>query len=393
MKAREACPVCDSTSCFELDQRRNIPIAQNLVFRDRQSAINCPVGQLRMVRCRDCGFAWNALFDPALMKYDVTYDNDQNFSAVFRAHVDFIAERVVALQPDNQALRILEIGCGQGSFLAILAQHLGPRLAAAIGFDPAWRGDRGMLPRNAEVIGDYYTRETAGRIQADPHVVVSRHTIEHVPDPIPFLAAIRRVSKPGAMVLIETPTVDWILENGMFFDFFYEHCSIFNPHSIALALRRVGFEVQSVELVFGGQYLLAVGKVPDADALPDPAALASGAFSDLDYRHHREAYMERFRRTIMSAPKGAGLALWGGASKGVTLALILEEERDSIRCAIDINPRKQGGFLPGTGVPILGPEAAHAAGVRTALVLNPNYATEIGQYCRARSMDMALLTI
>ena len=74
----------------------------------------------------------------------------------------------------------------------------------------------------------YYGPECAD-IRAD--VVISRHVIEHVPDPVALLKTVRLalVGSPHARVYFETPDVTWILKNRVIWDLFYEHCSLFTP--------------------------------------------------------------------------------------------------------------------------------------------------------------------
>ena len=43
---------------------------------------------------------------------------------------------------------------------------------------------------------------------------------------------------------------------------------------------------------------------------------------------------------------------------------------------IDINPNKQGKYIPGTGHPILGVSALKERGIKNALLMNPNYQQE-----------------
>ena len=90
-------------------------------------------------------------------------------------------------------------------------------------------------------------------------MIVSRHTIEHVPDPVAFLTAVRDAlgERAEATIFLETPCVDWILRHDAMQDFFYEHCSLFTARALALALERAGFHAPRVEHVFGGQYLWA----------------------------------------------------------------------------------------------------------------------------------------
>jgi SAM-dependent methyltransferase len=384
------CLVCEGGDILRIERRERVPVAQNLIFRDRDSALRCPAGRLDIRRCAGCGFAWNAAFDPALLVYDADYDNDQNFSGRFRGHTEHVARRIADRAPRGRPLHLVEVGCGQGQFMAILAEELGPRLASALGFDPAWKGAAGALPPGCEVRGELFAAGSPRPGDSAPDVVVSRHVIEHVPDPVAFLGAIRDALPDGVPLFVETPDIDWILSNGVFFDLYYEHCSLFTRQSLAWALTRSGFEVEEVEPVFDGQYLLAVATAGTARAAPPPAP----GHDDLGYAAKRDRFLASLGRLVDAAGAEGGVALWGGASKGVTLCLTLPDAARRLECVIDINRRKQGCYLPSTGIPVVAPAEAARRGVRTAIVVNPAYAAEIEASCardglpfRIRSID------
>lgn len=385
-----SCPVCSGPRKLALDERRDIPVAQNLIFREQQAARDCAVGQLRLVRCRDCGFVWNELFEPTKMRYDATYDNDQNFSDVFRAHVEAIGEHVVRSAPKGDRINILEVGCGQGYFLGVLARRFADRLGRVAGFDPAWKGDRSLVPEGAEIFAEYFLAGSAGRLAFRPDVIVSRHTIEHVPDPMPFLMAMRQACSQDSVLVIETPTVEWILRNGVFFDVYYEHCSLFEPRSMRIALELAGFEVEWTEVVFDGQYMATAARPRPPGA---PATANNPETGDLGYRKLRDRYLDRLRHLVRTSASDGGVALWGGASKGVTLALMLEEDAGLLSCAIDMNPRRHGAFLPGSGIAVVGPSDAAARGVRTAVVVNPAYEAEVRAYCAEQALPIQIAAV
>jgi hypothetical protein len=77
--------------------------------------------------------------------------------------------------------------------------------------------------------------------------------------------------------------------------------------------------------------------------------------------------------------KDKQIAVWGGASKGVIFALLSERLGRPIDIVIDINPAKQGKFLPGTGVRVQSPQEALAKLDKKAVifVMNSNYLSEI----------------
>jgi len=61
----------------------------------------------------------------------------------------------------------------------------------------------------------------------------------------------------------------------------------------------------------------------------------------------------------------------------VTFAFLVDPDTSLLDHAIDINPLKQGHFLPGTGLPVISPESSAMRKPRTVFVMNPNYLSEI----------------
>jgi len=70
------------------------------------------------------------------------------------------------------------------------------------------------------------------------------------------------------------------------------------------------------------------------------------------------------------------VALWGAGAKGATFANLVDPDGTIIDCVVDLNPNKQGGYIPGTGHPIVAPAALPERGVARALLMNPNYREE-----------------
>lgn len=371
-----------------LDRRSRVPVAQNLLYRSRAAALASPTGILDMLRCMACGFAWNAAFDAALVDYAGDYESDQSHSDAYRRHLGAVADVVETALGDREAVRAVEIGCGQGQVLALLAERLGPRAESLVGFDPSFRASS-PLPAGARVERVYFTEATRHLVGAGPDLVVTRHVIEHVADPLGFLATIRAACDDGAALVVETPNLQWILDGAVIQDLYYEHCSLFDAPALARALRAAGFEAVEVSEAFGGQYLLAVARAGKASFAPRSAAVDAAS-----YPARRAAALARLEAAVAAdAASGETVALWGGASKGVTLALLLAERLRDVALAIDINPVRTGCFMPLTGLPVVAPEAARTAGVTKAWVMNPAYLPEIEAWCRDQDWPLKLAVI
>jgi hypothetical protein len=97
-------------------------------------------------------------------------------------------------------------------------------------------------------------------------------------------------------------------------------------------------------------------------------------------------------RMVDNGRRGRKAVIWGSGSKGVAFltTLGLKEE---IACAVDINPHRQGYFMPGTGHPIVGPEQLLEVRPDQVIVMNPIYRKEIGEQLRGLGLEPELLTV
>ncbi|MGH7307134.1 MAG: class I SAM-dependent methyltransferase [Candidatus Rokuibacteriota bacterium] len=359
------------------------------MFATRATARRATRATLSMHVCLRCGFVFNEEFDAAKLAYGADYDNTQECSAAFARHLEQLARRVV----EHHGLRnahIVEVGCGKGSFLRRLTTY--PETDnRGIGYDPSYTGPDSELGGRLRFYRENYGPASA---HGGVDVVICRHVIEHVADPVALLEAIggsvRR--SPSPLVFFETPCVEWILEHRVVWDFFYEHCSLFAAGTLAAALRAAGFRVDTVHRVFGGQYLWLEAGV--AERTPEPGWAAGDvpalttAFAAAEVRQR-----QRWGEAAAALARTGRVALWGAGAKGVTFANLVDPDGDIIDCIVDLNPAKQGKFLPGTGHPIVSQTDMAARGVRHAILMNPIYGEENAALLRSGGIEANLIEL
>lgn len=386
---RDTCPVCESRRHVACIDRDPVPVFQNALYANATKARAATTGRLAIHFCRDCGFGFNAAFEPRLVAYGPNYENDQTLSRVFSAHVDDMAGKVLKALNRKLSPVILEIGCGQGYFLERLAKLSSRPLGAIVGFDPSFRGE---VKYPLKIWPRHFDRAATKDIQGAIDAIISRHVIEHVVDPVAFLKTVHAAlpKESGVDLFLETPCVEWILSGCVVQDFFYEHCSYFTADTLAYCLRRAGFVVDLMEHVFSGQYLWAKARpartvsaaLPDASPQLAMAERLSEQGSAIAQRRREEIGQ------IVSA--GGKVAIWGAGAKGATFASIIDPRREIIDCLIDVNPKKQGNFVPITAHPIVAALEGAARGVTTVVIMNPNYRAEIEAMVRSQFLPFTL---
>jgi SAM-dependent methyltransferase len=356
-------------------------------MEDPISAATIERGDLSLAVCEECGFVFNQAFDLSKLSYGKHYDNNQTCSPSFDRYLSGLADHLL-LEKGVKNCSIVEVGCGQGEFLRkLLAVEEGGNLG--YGFDPSYVGLETDLGGRLKFEKRYYDSDCAN-IAAD--IVICRHVIEHVPEPLNLLTAVRQAlaNSPQARVFFETPCVEWILRNQVIWDFFYEHCSYFTAKSLTTAFESSGFQVESVRHIFEGQYLWLEAILPHAsvETTKNPESISLLA---QDFASSEENLKQEWTLRLKELASQGKVALWGAGAKGVTFANLIDPEYQLIDCIIDLNPNKQGKYIPGASHPIVSYQEISHRGVTDAILMNPNYYKENLSLLKAANLTVNLL--
>lgn len=337
----------------ELYRAQSLPVFQNLMYRTEHDAKECAKGDIVLVQDMKTGLVFNQAFNAELVEYDTDYQNEQAVSQLFQEHLNNVSKIIIHHFLNST---LIEVGCGKGFFLEYL-QKLGFEVT---GVDPTYEG------LNPSIIKKYFTPEL--KLHADG--VVLRHVLEHIQDPVKFLANIRESNGGGGKIYIEVPCFDWICRHRAWFDVFYEHVNYFRINDFY----RVFGNVYEGGHIFGGQYLYVVA---DLASLREPVYDESCYFEfPKDFLSSVAYFAERLRQQA-----GRISVVWGGASKGVIFAIFMHRAGATIDYVADINLAKQGKYLPATGLRVQQPEELMKKLEKSTeiFVMNSNYLNEIKQ--------------
>ncbi len=375
--ARCVCPNCHARGLRTFYEVRGIPCHSTLLMDSASEARDYPRGDLRLGFCPACGFICNTRFDPGMHEYSPRCEESQGFSPTFNRFARELARRYA----ERYQLRdkvALEIGCGKGEWLAALCEESGGR---GIGIDPGYQPSRlgGESLSRIEWIVDLYGPKHAG-LKAD--FIACRHTLEHIAPTLDFMRDIRGTlgARSGAVLFFELPEVLRELEEGAFWDLYYEHCTYFSPGSLARLFRLAHFDVTHLSVEYDGQYIILDAVPADGPTSPrlpledDLGRLARGVER---FAAVASGVVRRWTDLCRSAhAKGERVVIWGSGSKGVSFLTTLGLGGE-VAAAVDINTYRQGKYMPGSGHEIVSPESLKALRPDHVIVMNPIYVPEI----------------
>jgi hypothetical protein len=392
MPKNHACTNCGAHGMEVFYEVEGIPVHSVQLLKTRQEALDYPKGDIALAFCRGCGFVANVAFDPKLHDYSHEYESTQQYSGTFNAFHKQLADGLVE-RYGLHGKELVEIGCGQGEFLALLCEAGDNR---GIGFDPAFVAGRNPAVdgETVKVVKDYYSekyKDTRGDFYC------CKMTLEHIITTRDFVRTVRRAigDQPKAIVFFQVPDVRRILRDRGFWDIYYEHCSYFSPPSLARCFHGNGFDVLDLKTEYDDQYLMIEARPANGAAGPLPAAGA-----DLKEISDDVAYFASTWRSVVNGWRdklramnadGKRTVIWGGGSKGVAFLTTLGIQ-DEVAYAVDINPLKAGTFMAGTGQEVVSPEFLRDYKPDAVIVMNPIYKGEIAQNLEALGVSAEILT-
>jgi len=387
--ASRPCPSCASVRAEPFFRIAATPVTCTSLFDTAEQAQAVPCGPVDLAVCTACGLIYNAAFDAARAQIGACYESSQAASAHFGA----FARNLATTWVDRYALAgetVLEIGCGQCDFLRLLL-HTG--VAQAIGVDPLAPRPSGPESDRLEIHQRLFD-DTMLDIGAK--AAVCRHTLEHIDDVAGFLQALARWAARDSerVVLFELPATERLLDEGAFWDVYYEHCNYFTVRSLVHAFEAAGFEVLRCEPTYGDQYLLlearaapATGRQPAFDGVADIVHRCRR------FAHRVAAAVDRCECELrrMSAA-GRPIVVWQGAAKTVGfLAAVAGSEL--VHSAVDLNAQRHGKYLPGSGLPVMAPEMLRTLQPAHVVLMNPVYRSEVQSMLDGLGVSTRLTTV
>jgi SAM-dependent methyltransferase len=381
------CPVCAGAAVHVFLEIRDVPVFCNVLALTRAEAVAAATGDIELALCSDCGHVFNTAFDAAKLEYNPAYENSLHFSQHFSKYAEDLAHRLI----DTYGIRgkdVIDVGCGRGDFLSLLCRAGNNR---GYGFDKSYApdGNGSAAPGNPTFIRDFYGPEYASY----PCDLLScRHVLEHIEQPVAFVADIRHSldAKPGSVVFFEVPNAAYTLRDLGIWDLIYEHCSYFSGSSLTRLFSDTGFAVRRVAELYDGQFI-------GIECTPGTAISAAATVDPHEVLECVERFPERYARKLDNwrgvtdelQRSGRRAVIWGGGSKGVTFLNLLKPS--AVVGVVDLNPRKHGRFVPGTGHEVVSPDRLREIRPDVVIVMNEVYKDEIRKDLRARGLTPELL--
>ena len=262
-----------------------------------------------------------------------------------------------------------------------------------LGIEPAFNIAKIAEEKGIPTITKFFGEDLAKKLvnegkKAD--LVIGNNVLAHVPNLNDFISGLNILTPTNGIITLEFPHLLKLLQNNQFDTIYHEHFSYFSLITLEKSFSRHGLVIFDVdELTTHGGSLRIYLKHIDSNQLPispkvkklQNIEIKSGLTQLKTYENftvHVNQVKKQLQQFCMDAKnKNKKIIGYGAPAKGNTLLNYCQINNELIEYTVDVNPYKQGLFLPGTKIPIKSPEVIRKDKPDYILILPWNLKDEI----------------
>jgi SAM-dependent methyltransferase len=385
-RVEKSCRFCGASLSAVFADLGSSPLANSYLPPERVDAME-PYYPLRALVCERCFLVQLEEFEsPAEIFSDYAYFS--SYSTSWLEHCRRYAARMIQRLGLGESSQVVELASNDGYLL----QYFRERGIPVLGIEPAANVAEVALEHGIPTLVEFFGRATASALAHDrtADLLVGNNVLAHVPDLNDFVAGMKILLAPGGTITMEFPHLMSLIRLKQWDTIYHEHFSYFSFLTASHVFAAHGLRLFDVEeLPTHGGSLRVYGCHEDDPGKPD------GERALRLRRREREAGYERLetyldygacvaadKRQILElliglVNEGRRVVGYGAPAKGNTLLNYCGVRRDFLDYTVDLNPHKQGRFLPGSHIPIRSPSAIREDRPDAVLILPWNLKDEI----------------
>lgn len=312
-----------------------------------------------------------------------------SYSESWLRHAETYAVAMVKRFGLGAAHKVIEVASNDGYLLRWFAERGIP----VQGIEPAGNVAEAAVAAGIPTLVKFFGTATARELVAAgtrADLLVGNNVLAHVPDLNDFVAGLKILLAPTGVLTMEFPHLLRLMAEDQFDTIYHEHYSYFSFATVRQVFAAHGltlFDVEELPTHGGSLRIYARHDGDSSQPVGERVAdlLAREEAAGLSRLETYRSFDERVRRVkrsflqflIQAKDEGRSIAGYGAPAKGNTLLNYCGVRTDFLDFTVDRSPHKQGRFLPGSRVPIHGPDRLREARPDYVLILPWNLKEEI----------------
>jgi hypothetical protein len=362
------------------------PIANNLIDTQQLDTRDLCF-PLHAMTCEKCALVQLSESIPREILFPANYTYFSSFSSGWLEHSKIFAEKMTNFLGLNENDLVVEIASNDGYLL----QYFQHNRIQVLGIEPASEVAHTAILKGIPTVIDYFGVATAERLTKikKPKLLIGNNVLAHVPDLHDFVRGFSILIEEEGIITFEFPHLLNLIKNNQFDTIYHEHYSYLSITALLPIFEKYDLKIFNIEKLptHGGSLRIFLAK--NISSWPvDESVLNTiyeeSKFDPRDPRIYGSMHTKANKikkdlqaRLIEFKKAGKQISAYGAAAKGVTLLNYCGIGKDLIDYVVDLNPNKQGKFLPGSMIPIVDIKALNTNPPDVMLILPWNLSLEI----------------
>jgi hypothetical protein len=380
------CRGCGATLTLTFLDLGMSPIANDLLSPKKVNELEVCY-PLHVMTCLQCALVQlpEITSRESLFRSDYVYFS--SYSTSWLQHSQNYVDKMVDLLELTSNDLVIEVASNDGYLL----QYFHQRGIEILGIEPSSGVAQVAIEKGLPTIIDFFGADVASKLASNkkPTLMLGNNVLAHVPDIHDFIKGFAILIADNGLITFEFPHLVNLLENTQFDTIYHEHYSYLSVASLMPIFLSHGLRVIKVEKLptHGGSIRIYVAKAESSWKVDTSVEgilteeIQNDPRSESVWRLLQEKTFkiktDLVNELIDCKRQGIRVAAYGAAAKGNTLLNYSGVTSELVDYVVDLNPHKQGNYLPGSKIPIVGVDQLVENPPDVLLVLPWNLAEEI----------------
>jgi hypothetical protein len=382
-----SCRGCGGQAKISFIDLGSTPIANSLLDHKEQGSAE-KYFPLHPMTCLACGFVQlsNSHSEDDIFTSDYVYFSSYSSSWLNHSR-QYATEMIQKLGLGGEDL-VIEVASNDGYLL----QYFAEKNIRVLGIEPSSGVAEVSIKKGIETLVEFFDEETALKLKTggySPKLMTANNVLAHVPDINSFISGFSILLDENGVVTFEFPLLMNLIKNFQFDTIYHEHYSYLSLTSLIPIFENNGLKVFDVSHLdtHGGSVRLFVAKTNSNKKISESISKLLEEEKKFDPRDLElisffQSSVSKIKRDLIKEldqqkSKSKSIAAYGAAAKGNTLLNYCGITSKEISYVVDLNPNKQGKFMPGSGIPIVDEQALIDSPPDVLLILPWNLSAEI----------------
>ena len=315
-----------------------------------------------------------------------------SYSESMLKHVQNFVEKSIERFHIDKSNQVIEIASNDGYLLQFYKNEGIP----CLGVEPAINVAKIAEKKGIKSITKFFSLQTAKELIADgkdADLLIAFNVLPHIPNLNDFIEGFKTILKKDGIGVIQfSAYLLPFLQNIEFDTIYHEHFSFFSVYTLEKIFASRGLTIFDIEeqSIHGGSMRLYL-KHTENDSIKISSNVANQIKKEIDYGINELSTYMKFQERVVELKsriwkffldvksENKTIVGYGAPAKGNTLLNYCGIDKNLLHYTVDINPYKQGRFLPGTEIPIYNPEKIFETRPDYVIILAWNLKSEIMQ--------------